>query len=47
MILFDTEPDIAAFVEKNLKTQENIAVSVYTWIEKIGSTKKEEGQAVL
>ena len=34
MILFDTEPDIAAFVETNLKTQENIAVSVYTWIEK-------------
>ena len=34
MILFDTEPDIAAFVETNLKTQENIAVIVYTWIEK-------------
>ena len=43
MILFDTEPDIAAFVETNLKTQENMAVSVYTWIEKIGSTKKEKG----
>ena len=47
MILFDTEPDIAAFVETNLKTQENMVVSVYTWIEKIGSTKKEKGQAVL
>ena len=44
MILFDTEPDIAAFVETNLKTQEKIAVSGYTWdgFEKIGSIKKDE-----
>ena len=43
MILFDTEPDIAAFVETNLKTQEKIAVSGYTWdgFEKIGSIKKD------
>ena len=27
MILFETEPDIAAFVETNLKTQEKIAIS--------------------
>ena len=44
IILFDTEPDIAAFVETNLKTQEKIAVSGYTWdgFEKIGSIKKDE-----
>ena len=44
MILFDTEPDIAAFVETNLKTQAKIAVSGYTWdgFEKIGSIKKDE-----
>ena len=44
MILFDTEPDIAAFAETNLKTQEKIAVSGYTWdgFEKIGSIKKDE-----
>ena len=44
IILFDTEPDIAAFVEINLKTQEKIAVSGYTWdgFEKIGSIKKDE-----
>ena len=49
MILFDTEPDIAAFVETNLKTQEKIAVSGYTWdgFEKIGSIKKDEEQAIL
>ena len=34
MVLFDTEPDIAAFVETNLKTQEIIAVSGYTWVGK-------------
>ena len=34
MILFDTEPDIAAFVETNLETQEKIAVSGYTWVGK-------------
>ena len=32
MILFDTEPDIAAFAERNLKTQEKLAVSGYTWV---------------
>ena len=32
MILFDTEPDIVAFIETNLKTQEKIAVSGYTWV---------------
>ena len=34
MILFETEPDIAAFWETNLKTQEKIAISGYTWAEK-------------
>ena len=34
MILFDTEPDIAAFVETNLRAQEEIAVSGYTWVGK-------------
>ena len=34
MILFDTKPDIAAFVETNLKTQEKIAASGYTWVGK-------------
>ena len=34
MILFETEPDIAAFVETNLKTQEKIAISGYTWVGK-------------
>ena len=34
MILFDTEPDRAAFAETNLKTQEKIAVSGYTWVGK-------------
>ena len=43
MILLYTEPDIAAFVETNLKTQENIAVSVYTWIEKNRQHKEGEG----
>ena len=42
MILFDAEPDIAAFVETNLKTQEKIAVSGYTWVRKKGSIKKDE-----
>ena len=32
MILFDTEPDIVAFIETNLKTEEKIAVSGYTWV---------------
>ena len=34
MMLFNTEPDIAAFVETNLKAQEKIAVSGYTWVGK-------------
>ena len=34
MILFDIEPDIAVFVEANLKNQEKIAVSGYTWVAK-------------
>ena len=34
MILFDIKPDVAAFVETNLKTQEKIAVSGYTWVGK-------------
>ena len=34
MILFDTEPDIAAFVETNLKAQEKLAVCGYTWVGK-------------
>ena len=34
MILFDTKPDIAAFVETNLKTQEKIAANGYTWVGK-------------
>ena len=34
MILFDTKPDIAAFVETNLKIQEKIAASGYTWVGK-------------
>ena len=34
MVLFNTEPDIAAFVETNLKAQEKIAVSGYTWVGK-------------
>ena len=40
MILFDTEPDIAAFAETNLKTQEKIAVSGYTWVGKNRQHKK-------
>ena len=43
MILFDTEPDIAAFVETNLKTQEKIAVSFYTWVGKNRQHKEEGG----
>ena len=34
MILFNTEPDIAASVETNLETQEKIAVSGYTYVGK-------------
>ena len=45
MILFDTEPDVAKFVETNLKTQEKIAVSGYTWVEK-NRQHKEGGGAV-
>ena len=40
MILFDTEPDIAAFAQTNLKTQEKIAVSGYTWVGKNRQHKK-------
>ena len=43
MILFETEPDIAAFVETNLKTQEKIAVSGYTWVGKNRQHKEEGG----
>ena len=43
MILFDTKPDIAAFVETNLKTQEKIAVSGYTWVRKKGQHKEGRG----
>ena len=41
MILFETEPDIAAFVETNLKTQEKIAISGSTWVGK--SRQHKEG----
>ena len=34
LILLDTEPDIAAFVETNLNTQGKIAVSGYIWVGK-------------
>ena len=34
LILLDTEPDIAAFVETDLNTQGKIAVSGYTWVGK-------------
>ena len=34
LILLDTEPDIAAFVETNLNTQGKIAVSGYKWVGK-------------
>ena len=43
MILFDTKPDIAAFVETNLKTQEKIAASGYTWVGKNRQHKEGEG----
>ena len=39
MILFDTEPDVAAFVGTNL--------AVIHGLEKIGSIKKDEKQAIL
>ena len=34
MILFDTKPDKAAFVETNLKIQEKWQSVVYTWVGK-------------
>ena len=34
MILFETEPDIAGFVETNVIIQEKIAINGYTWVEK-------------
>ena len=43
MILFDTELDIAAFVEKNMKIKEKIAVSGYTWVGKNRQHKEGEG----
>ena len=42
MTLFNIEPDAAAFVETNLKTQEKIAIRGLYGLEKIGSIKKEE-----
>ena len=47
MTLFDIEPDAAAFVETNLKTQEKIAIRGLYGLEKIGSIKKEEKQVIL
>ena len=44
MILFNTEPDIAPFVEKNLKTQKKIAVIGYTWVGK--NRQHKEGRGV-
>ena len=45
MILFDTEPDVAAFVETNLKIQEKIAISSYIWFGK-NRQHKEGGEVV-
>ena len=46
-ILFDIKPDVAAFVETNLKTKEKIAVSGYTWVGKNRQHKEGGGVAIL
>ena len=43
MILFETEPDIAAFVETNLIPKEKLAVSGYTRIGKNRQHKERGG----
>ena len=45
IMLFDTEPEIAAFAKKNLKTQEKLGVSGYTWVGK--NRQHKEGGGVV